>query len=170
MSPKYCISTSTYLVRCVLAFRISVAMVAKSPIPPVYYLLPQCTTYYPSVLPITPVYYLLPQCTTYYPKQRHPSLRSATSLSICPGETHELLVTPADTTLLSGVWGECSKVFQSTTALRRTHNMFSISDFCSFHKFLYQLTTSVLFVKKVAEMHWLSAACKNVYWGHCCLV
>jgi len=41
--------------------------------------------------------------TTYYPKQRHPSLCSATSLSFCPGETHKLLVTPADTTLLSGV-------------------------------------------------------------------
>jgi len=34
------------------------------PITPVYYLLPQCTTYYPSVLPITPVYYLLPQATS----------------------------------------------------------------------------------------------------------
>ena len=47
-------------------------------------------------------------CTTYYPKQRHPSLRLATSLSICPRETHKLLVTPVDTTLLSGVWGECN--------------------------------------------------------------
>ena len=31
-------------------------------------------------------------CTTYYPKQHHSLLRSATSLSICPGETHKLLV------------------------------------------------------------------------------
>jgi len=53
-------------------------------------------------------------CTTYYPKQRHPSLRSATSLSICPGETHKLLVTPADTTLLSGVWVECNIVYTLT--------------------------------------------------------
>jgi len=38
-------------------------------------------------------------CTTYYPKKCHPSLRSATSLNICLGETHKLLVTPADTTI-----------------------------------------------------------------------
>ena len=38
------------------------------PITPVYYLLPQCTTYYPSVLPITP------SNVTHRSARQHPSV------------------------------------------------------------------------------------------------
>ena len=43
-------------------------------------------------------------------------------------------------------------VLKSTSALCHSHKMFSISDFYLFHKFLFQLLTSVLLVKKFAEM------------------
>ena len=44
-------------------------------------------------------------------------------------------------------------ILQPTTALRHARMLFSISDNYLFHKFHFQLLTSVLLVKKFAEMH-----------------